>query len=715
MQSYAAFLYRFHLWIISFWIIVFIIAGYYAFQLPSVLQGSGFEKEGEFSKVNEILHEDFGAAKNNIIVLFEKDQEVSVEEWEGYISSTIVRLEAIEEVTSVTSPLEKIEQRTEHVAYAVMGMDVEIEEMRPIIPKIKEQIQAEPGMKVSLTGAAVVSEDMNEASQHDLARAEMIGLPIALVVLLFAFGGLVAAVIPLLIGAISVLTTMGILYFLGQELDLSIFVLNVVPMIGLALGIDFALLFINRFREELKKNSAQDSIMVAIQTAGKSIIFSGLCVFLGLAGMLVLEVDIFRTVSISGMAVIIVSVVCALTFLPSLLAVLGARINKLMIIKETKRQGTDKWRQFATFVMKRPITMSLLATAILLISVIPIKDLELTIPDARALPAYYESRQALETYETVFDMENRSEVIMIVSSPRDLENEKELKKLEAMIEAIEKDDFVEGVDSIFSASGNLTTDEITAMLKHPELKNNIQPLLDKMIQNNQTILTVHLKGKAFSNEAENWVRNWSNKETELDLKIGGLPKFNQEIFDEIYAKTPWALLFILFSTYVILLFAYRSVIIPFKAIIMNLLSLSATMGLLVWLFQGGYLGLEPTTIGLMIPVFIFGIVFGLSMDYEVFLISRIHEIYQETRDNDTATLEGLTTTSKIITSAAAIMIVVTGAFAFTGVVPVKQMGIGIALAIFIDATIVRMLLVPSLMKLMGNWNWWAPKWIRKER
>ena len=194
----------------------------------------------------------------------------------------------------------------------------------------------------------------------------------------------------------------------------------------------------------------------------------------------------------------------------------------------------------------------------------------------------------------------------------------------------------------------------------------------------------------------------------LPFTMGGYPKFNQEIFDEVYDKIPFGLAIILGSTFIILLIAFQSILIPLKAILMNMFSLGAAFGIVVWIFQEGHFGIDPSLIGLMIPIIAFAVVFGLSMDYEVFLISRIHEEYLKTKDNNFATLEGLTITSKVITAAAAIMIVVTGAFAFTDIVPVKQIGIAVALSIFIDATLVRMILVPSLMKLLGDWNWWLP-------
>jgi RND superfamily putative drug exporter len=239
-------------------------------------------------------------------------------------------------------------------------------------------------------------------------------------------------------------------------------------------------------------------------------------------------------------------------------------------------------------------------------------------------------------------------------------------------------------------------------------KSKLSPLLANMVVNDRTFIHVTLKHEAASPAAKDWVRHWMKRAGEHHMILGGISKFNQEIFDEIGNKVGYGLGFVLLSTYLILMIAFRSILIPLKAILMNMISLSATFGILVWLFQEGNLGVEPSNITLIIPVLVFGLVFGLSMDYEVFLISRMHEVYIQTKNNDRAIFEGLTSTSKIITAAAAIMIVVTGSFAFTGVVPIKQIGVGIALAIFIDATLVRMILVPSLMKLMGRWNWWYP-------
>lgn len=708
MKKLALLTYSFPKTLIILWVIILASLSYNAVNLPAMLQGSGFNIDGQFQEVENILKDDFDIPESTLILLFERSDQVDEEAFSALIKNTLEDIETIDAVDRIISPLDHEEMNNANTAYATILSNNHFEEMKEPIEKIRSKISTDNEIFMGLTGGSVINEDMSVASQNDLIRAELIGVPIALVVLIFAFGGLVAASIPLIIGFVTVFCSMGVLYFTGHTLNLSIFLLNVVPMIGLALGIDFALLLVNRFREELAKHPIKEAIQISVDTAGRSIIFSGICVFLGLSGLLFIDIDIFKTVAIGGMVVVLFSVISAITLLPALLSMLGHRINSLMILKEKKDRNRSVWRSVGSFVMKHPIIMSLCAFIILSLAIIPVFDMELTIPDAEALPPNYEARITFEKFQDTFIPEDSSTVVMIAEGTTTFEDQNQLEQLEKFISELENDPLVSHVESIFSLAGNLNAVEFYAMLQDPEMKMQIQPLLNQMLSDNKALLNADIKADDHSVVAKNWVREWEQKDHFLNIKIGGYAKFHQEIFDEIYNKIPYVLLIVFLSTYVVLFIAFRSVLIPLKAIIMNIVSLSATFGILVWLFQGGHFGLDPASIGLMIPVLIFGIVFGLSMDYEVFLISRMHEIYKTTKDNDYATLEGLISTSKIITSAALIIIVITGAFAFTGVVPVKQIGLGMALAILIDATIVRMVFVPSLMKLLGKWNWWAP-------
>ncbi|WP_346729195.1 MMPL family transporter [Lederbergia citrea] len=707
MKNLALFTYKYRKFVLAFWTVLVLFFGFFALKLPSVLNGSGFEYEGSYQEVQNIMQSDFDIPATSMILLFEKDKEAADNDFTAYMNDTLSNVEKVKD-THVYRPPSSIKDNR---SYAVLSFDGTDDKRAENIKEIRSKLSDTKLFSVGLTGGSVIAEDMNQASQDDLVRAELIGIPIAIIVLLLAFRGVIAALIPLVTGFVSVIIAMGLLYFTGQKIDLSIFVLNTAPMIGLALGIDFALLFVNRFREELSPAEIKDATVKTVLTSGRAIIFSGFCVLLGLVGMLFIQVGIFQAVALGGVAVVFTSVLAAITFLPALLSVLGPHINKWTILKTNEKQMSG-WHKFAAFVMKRPVIMAILAIVLLITGALPVAHMKLAIPEANALPTSYESRTTFEKYEATFAEKDITTVPLIAKATEDMTEARALEKLEDLILTLKNDPLVSDVESIFSAT-EMTAEQLTGALHVPEMKAQLEPAFEQLTNGQQAILQVSLRADGSSDKAKDWVRDWENKQSALNVKVGGQPKFQQEIFDEIYNKIWYSLAFILISTYIVLFFAFRSVLIPLKAILMNVISLSCTFGIVVWLFQGGHLGSVPSDIALMIPIFAFSIVFGLSMDYEVFLISRIYEIYQETGDNDKATLQGLISTSKIITSAAAIMIVITGAFAFTGIVPVQQMGVTVALAIFIDATIVRMVLVPSLMKLLGDLNWWSP--LRKRK
>ncbi|MFF2450701.1 MMPL family transporter [Neobacillus sp. NPDC058068] len=707
MQKLAEYIYRNRKWMLMVWILAIFLFGFFALKLPSVLSGNGFEYKGEYNETQKTLEKDFGQAKSSIILVFKKDKTVSDENFKKFIVGTFEKLTDFDGAEKIISPYEREGMIKDQYAYGILTFNKNAESLEKEIAELKDLLKNKQGLTVTMTGEPIIVQDLNAASQEDLAKAEMIGLPIALVVLILAFGSLVAASLPLVIGIISILITMGTVYFFSYDADLSIFILNIIPMIGLALSIDFALLFINRYKEELQSKSIQEAIEITITTAGRSIIFSGLCVFIGLSGLWFIQIDIFQNVALGGMTVVFISALCALTFLPALLAILGKNVNKLSVFRISSSQ-TSIWHKFAKFVMRRPVLMAAAALAILLIGLLPVKQMTLTIPGTDSLPPKYPSRLAIEAYKEHFiaqDKRDEKKVTIVVETTGNILEKYNLEKVTKVVNELEKDQLVHSVDSPFSATGAKDGEQLLQLFTYGD-KAKLAPVTDYFIRENKMLLEVYLKTGEHSTKARQWVNTWSNKELGLKASFGGRIKFEQEIFTEIVKKAPFGLLLIIISTLVILMVAFRSVLIPVKAILMNVLSLGCTFGIVVWVFQEGHFGMTPVTIGLILPVFVFTLVFGLSMDYEVFLISRIQEFYLKTGDNTAATISGLTYTSKIITSAAAIMIVVTGAFAFTGVMPIKQLGVGIATAIFIDATIVRMVLVPALMKLLGDWNWW---------
>lgn len=478
-------------------------------------------------------------------------------------------------------------------------------------------------------------------------------------------------------------------------------------MLGLALSIDFALLFINRYREERNQKTIEQAIQIAILTSGRSIIFSALCVMIGLGAMVVIKVDIFKNIALGGAIVVLIAVIASLTLLPATMMLLGNSLEKWRLFR-VKSSGSSFWKNFSGFVMRHPIMIVIVSFMILSIGMLPLRDLTLAIPGANALPESFEARTAFDKLQEEFDLKGQSKLFLLAEREDGWNNPEGYQTILTIQKKLQKDALVEDVRTIFTATKLGSVKALTSMLAVPQAKSQLQPALDSFIQGKQMFIPITLNASGTSNEAQDFVREWMDKDLGVKFALGGQPKFNQEIFDEISEKIIKAVAIIIVSTFIILLIAFRSILIPIKAILMNIFGLSATFGILVYIFQYGHLGMETSNIALVIPAIVFCLVFGLSMDYEVFLISRIQEEYLRGADNTKATIDGLTATSRIITSAALIMIVITGAFAFTDVMPVKQIGVGIAIAIAIDATIIRLMLVPSLMKLFGDLNWWFP-------
>jgi len=709
--KFGSFLYQLRYTVIITLVVLAIALGIFAPKLPGVLGGDGFQTKGDYQTTKAILDKDFKQSQDTLLLVFQKNKGISKEDFQKRIEDITTRIQTKETYDSFHHPLENKEMLQDDIAYAtILFSGKTSKERNEKTLQFAKEIEKESNdtLKVSPTGFPKINEEINERTQNDLKVAEMIGLPIAFLVLLFSFGSLLASILPILNGALSVISTMGILYFIGVDKELSIFVLNVAPMIGLALSIDFALLFVNRFREEVAYRTVKEAIAVTYQTAGRAIVFSGLCVFVGLSGLFFFEIDYIQSVAISGMIVVIMSMLFSLTLLPALLSLIGKRILKR---DQTAPRTSNMWRKFAQFVMKHPIMMIIVVTLFIIVCLLPLRTANLQFPGVEALPEKSDTRIAYERYEESFNkiVKTHADVTLVLEMKSNVIEKENLQKLEDIIQKLKKDKHVYKVKSLYDELNGMKPEQLATLLQSPQ-RTQVEPVLEAYTKGNKTTLQISLDTKPRTETAKQWVRDFKDtyKDDSITYYLGGMTTFQQELEDEIKDKVVVGMSVIFGSTFFILLFAFRSILIPIKAIVMNVLSLSATIGIVIWLFEGGHFGLEESSVLFVLPIFIFGLVFGLSMDYEVFLISRIHELYEETGDNDTATLEGLVSTSRIITSAALIMIVVTGAFAFTDILPVKQMGLGVALAIFLDATIIRLMLVPSLMKMFGDWNWWLP-------
>ncbi|WP_214714996.1 MMPL family transporter [Exiguobacterium sp. s151] len=694
MERLGQALVRWRYAVVLIWTVLLAVSVYFGLQLPSELRGNGFAiQDGRFAQVEDTLNDRFDRAGASMIVLLEGgDLDTVIEQQRD-------RLIDVDGIDGVITPAENPDARSGDAAYLLLEFE-DYDTAEASIDDVRNALIRDTDTDVRLTGEPVFADDLNEASKNDLIRAELIGIPVALLVLLLVFGTPLAAVMPLFVGLITFIVAAGSLFFFAQTMELSIFVLNAVAMIAIALGIDFSLLLVNRYREELAHGKSREAAIVrTVATAGRSILFSGLCVFVGLAGLLFIQVDVFQAIALGALIAVAGAVLSALTLLPSALYIVGDAINKGRLIKTNETRSEVRWQKLARFVMRRPVTMTLVALLLLLPSLWFVRDLELNIPDADALPTSYESRAALERWDDVFGETSTDAVLLFETN--DLTDSMILDELTALTDELSEDPIVDNVTTFLTASGLEPVEFQQLAEAAPEQLEAFERLVTLEGNTDLALVNVSFNVPPSDKDAQAFVRDWR----ESGFDVGGPAAFNEEIYEEIYDSIPYAVVTVILATMVILMWAFRSVLIPIKAIIMNVLGLGATFGLLVIIFESGYV-YDAETISILTPVFIFSLVFGLSMDYEVFLVSRIEEYYRETGDNDYATEMGLAKTSKIITSAAVIMIVVTGAFAFTGVSPIKQLGVGIALAIFIDATIIRILLVPSLMKLLGDWNWW---------
>ncbi|WP_340401696.1 MMPL family transporter [Paenibacillus sp. FSL H8-0079] len=735
---------RYPRFIILCWVFIIGMSAVWAWKLPDIVQDHGLKRvHGDAQAVELVLENEFGSPADPVILVFEKKENTSPLEFRQWIRDRLTQVQALPAVTAITSPLDAREgmMLQDNKAYALVNMDVPAHQMGPPLKQLRAVLATDGPGTVRLTGKAVVQQDVNRLSFRDLERAEMVGIPIALIVLCFAFRGLYAALIAVMMGISAVITAMGVTSLLGYQLELSNFIINVIPMVGMALSIDFALIILSRYREELQRAyedggqaKVLDSSLVmqsgilrseilqrTLRTAGRAVLFSAACVLLGLLGLLWIRLPMFLSVSFGAIIVLLLSLLLNVTLLPALLSLSADRVFRRKSVHSLPRASI--WHRWSAMVMKRPIRMAIGGTVLLLLCVYPVTRLELSIPDASSLPERMESRQAAEQFQHDFGQKNTSTIEMVIGGQQELLTASHWQMAHYKARQLLQDS---GVLNIISPWGLLQSDQnsvqnqtlfpiaLSSLTSSIEAKESTRSAwLHSTVSDHSIRLIATVHGEPGSEQIADWLERMSKSDhalgfNDVKLRYGGEAAKQHEIMQEVTSQLPKVLVFVVVSNYLVLLAAFRSLLIPIKAILMNLLSLAASFGILVWVFNEGHLGMEPSAIAIMIPVFIAGLVFGISMDYGVFMLSRIQEVYRRTGDSDVAVQQGLASTGRLVTSAATILLAVTVPFAFAEVAGVRQLGIGITAAVLIDVTLIRLILVPALMKLMGRWNWWLP-------
>ncbi len=807
--SLGCLVYRYRWFVVLVWGALLVTGAFFAPNLSDRLRGGGFEgANSEAERAQDIMSEEFGVSPSTITVVFEGDGlSAESEEFQGAQNAALDEVRELDEVGGVISYSETKDPRfiseDGEKSYALISLEIPLDQAQGLADEVRGKVRTGE-LTTYVTGAPAVYLDITGASNEDIRRAEEYAFPLALVILVIAFGSLVAAGVPVLIGGASVVVTLSALYFLAGFYDMSVFVFTISTMLGLGLGIDYALFAVSRFREELEHHPVSEAVPRTVETAGRSIFFSGTAVLIGLTGLLFFPYMFMRSIGVSGVLVVLLSVTAALTLLPAVLAILGPKVNALSVrrrLADGTRAGAGFWARSAELVMRRPLVVLFVVGVLLFALLYPAMHMKVGVPEANVLPDRYESRVGDDILKEDFDYAALTPIEVVATLPDDPLSAEGLAKIRELGERVEETDGVERVESIYtvgveaareyaesreeaeteaakrvdedvaeqlaalrerygtvppgtearvraeaerraaeelesqlpelpegvSGDGTLTPDGVAKVLALPEVgeSEEIRNAVGVYTAGDRTLLHVITESNPYAEEARAVVGEVRAIEPPdgTSFLVGGLPAGQKDFISSLYGSAPYAVAFVLGVTYLVLFLTFRSFFIPLKAVIVNILSLTASFGAMVFVFQDGNLSglLGFTPLGFVdatLPILMFCTIFGVSMDYEVFLLSRVREAYEYGESNTASVAKGLVATAGIITSAAAIIIVVTGAFAFTGIVTTKAVGLGLAVAVLVDATVIRVLLVPATMRILGDWNWWPggrKKSVFKER
>ena len=705
-------------------------------QVPGALSPGGFILEDlESARAKAVLEEELGAPPSALVVVFSSPTlEAGTPAFELAVAEAMRDVPDAPHVAQVVSHLLQPRQISadRHTAYDIVFLDLPPDDSPDALPILRERLRPAPGLEVELAGGPAFYGDVQEVSERDLQRSELISLPLAALALLLVFGSVVAAGVPLVVGGAAVLVALAAIFLVASVTPMSIFVLNLATLLGLGLGVDYSLLMTSRFREELAHRpddpaAVGEAVRLTVATAGRAVFFSGLTVLLGLLGLVLFEFMILRSVGIAGAIVVGLAVAAALTLLPAVLTLVGRRIDRLAIRRVTVEPGADgPWARLARRVMRRPVAVLVPTLLFLVILGSPFLHVRFNAPDSSVLPPDVPSRAAFDRLQREFGEGEFAPLTLAARTTGDATSPENLARLHEYSRRLAADPRVTRVESLVDVDPRLTLEQYQLLYGDPNGPRDrfVATGLAATTRGDLTALTVYTPYGPNRDEGRALVGDLRDPAGPLappqgiEVLVGGGAADVDDVVSRVAADFPRTALFIIVTTYLVLFMLLRSVVLPAKALLMNTLSLTASFGALVWIFQDGnlsaLLGFQPLGfVETTMPVILFCVLFGLSMDYEVFLLSRMKEVWDRTGDNIEAVARGLERSGRIVTSAALIVVVVAGSFAFADIVLIKALGLGVAIAVALDATVVRALLVPATMRLLGHWNWWMPAWLHR--
>jgi uncharacterized membrane protein YdfJ with MMPL/SSD domain len=719
--------------VIAAWLVLFAFGGYGASHLGDLLTNRFSVPGSESERGRDLLTENFGERGDGAFTLvFESRRPIVLAPAEAAAGGRprllrpAFRRQATQATVEAAGALPgghpgPLLYASPHVAYAQIDSPLENEDAAKKTPDVRDATPAIAGVTTYLSGFPAINHDTEKIYNEDLTKGETIAIPIALIVMAFMFGTLGGIAVPFAFAAVTIPSTLGAIWAVAHFMDMAIYVTNIVTLIGLAIAIDYSMLVVFRYREELEKHdSPQEALVETMKTAGRATLFSGAVVAVGLALLVFMPLPFMRSMGVGGLLVPLFSIAASATFLPALLATMGTKVNRLRVIprkilahRATGRTGV--WTRLARSIMRRPIPYLVVAGGLMIGLALPALGLHVTSGDNRGVPLTKESTRGFAKLRDTLGAGALAPNQVVINTERP--------------------------GGAYAPAVIAAENRLVAQLRRdPEVKPStiLSPSLlppgpagrkiaerNSLVSGNGAVAQIRVAGHGDSGtvEAQDLVHRIRDayipraRFGETEVVLSGAPAFGVDFVEIAYGAFPWLVLAVLILSYLLLLRAFRSLVLPLKAVLLNVLSVSATYGVLVLVFQRGLhsgLGLEGTPqIEGWIPIFLFAMLFGLSMDYEVFLLSRIREEWDKRHDNEEAVAYGLEHTGRIITAAALIMIAAFSGFTVGSFVGLQEFGVGLSAAILLDATIVRAILVPALMKLLGDWNWYLPKRVER--
>jgi len=710
MERWTRYVLR-HRWtVVAVWTVILLTGGTLSTGLNKLLSNEFTTPGTDSEDVRATLEQRFGQRDDGSFLVVFRVDDASDPATRRSLEAALARgADAVE--GGRAQPLQAAGRK---VLFGTIGSPLELTEGKEATPAVREAIGEPAGAETFVSGTPAIQADLDPIFEEDLLKGEAIALPIALAVLLAVFGLSFAVLMPFLVAACTIMATLGIVWVVAHYLTTAVYVTNLVQLIGLGIAIDYSLLIVYRFREELAHGGpVEDAVVRTMATAGRAVVFSGATVAIGLALLLFMPLPFMVSMGVGGFLIPLVSIVAAITLQPVLLSLFGRRGTRRVHVADFLRDrlrlpirrfaGTadaDRglWARLARSIMRRPLVYLAVGATVLVAAAVPVLDLQLTPGSASGTPQYPESIRGFNVLrEAVGPGALAPAQVLVDSGSTDgLRDPAVGEAIERLIAAVRRDPEVARVDyeprpPYVDATGRYGYVSVAGRHEYGELA-----------------------AQDFARRLRGELIPAAGFPESATVLAGGGPAQGIDFIDSAYGAFPWLVLAVLILTYVTLMRAFRSLLLPLKAVLLNLLAIGATYGLLVIIFKWGVgsdlFGLyQFDQVEAWIPIFLFAMLFGLSMDYEVFLVSRMREFWDEGASNEEAVAQGLERTGRIVTAAAIVMVAAFLGFAAGSIVGLQEFGLGLAIAIFLDATLIRAVLVPALMRLFGRWNWWLPE------